>query len=56
MGGSRGGRAFSYQAPDLVNQLPVWIREEEDLKLEARAPYEAAPGPMAFFSPPIDPF
>lgn len=39
MGGSRAGRAFSYQAPELFNQLPVWIQEEEHLKVEARAPW-----------------
>lgn len=56
MGGSRAGRAFSSQAPDLFNQLLVWIQEEEDPKVEARAPYEAAPGPMDFFSTPNDTF
>lgn len=49
MGGSGAGGAFSYQAPDLCNQFPVWIQEEKDLKVGARGPYEAAPGPIDTF-------
>ena len=28
-----GGRAFSYQAPLLWNQLPVWVREADTLSI-----------------------
>ncbi|KAI3373418.1 hypothetical protein L3Q82_022031, partial [Scortum barcoo] len=30
---SLGGRAFSYQAPVLWNQLPVWVREADTVSV-----------------------